>query len=72
MDDQRDALAHIQSREQSVEITAVLDEPIRAGPTVRQLVGITHADQVRGDTATEWLQMGDDVTPEVRRRGIAV
>src|SRR5262249_21126927 len=51
MDDQGDALAHIQSLEQGVEVTTVLDEPIRARPTVSQLVGIAHADQVGGNAA---------------------
>ena len=46
MDDQGHALAHIQSLEQGVEVTAMLNEPIRARAAVGQLVGVTHADQV--------------------------
>ena len=72
MDDQGHALAHIQSLEQGVEVTAVLDEAIRAGATVGQLVGVAHADQVGGDAAAEWLQVRQDVAPEVGRGGIAV
>src|SRR5262249_22243705 len=40
---------HIQGLEQGVEVAAVLDEAIRAGATVGQLVGVAHADQVGGD-----------------------
>src|SRR5213078_4605141 len=46
MDDEGDPLVHIQGLEQGVEVAAVLDEAIRAGATVRQLVGVAHADQV--------------------------
>ena len=55
MDDECYLLAHIQGLEQGVEVAAVLDEAIRAGATVRQLVGVAHADQVGGDTAALWL-----------------
>src|SRR5207245_1806100 len=58
--------------EQGVEVAAVLDEAIRAGATVRQLVGVAHADQVGGDAAASWLQVRQHVAPEVRRGGIAV
>ena len=51
MDDEGDPLMHIQGLEQGVEIAAVLDETIRVGATVGQLVGVAHADQVGGDTA---------------------
>ena len=46
-----DPLVHIQGLEQGVEVAAVLDEAIRAGAAVRQLVGVAHADQVGGDAA---------------------
>jgi hypothetical protein len=46
MDDEGDPLAHIQGLEQGVEVAAVLDETIRARATIRQLVGVTHADQI--------------------------
>src|SRR5262249_49878493 len=55
-----------------VEVAAVLDEAIRAGATVRQLVGGSHADQVGGDAAAPSLQGRQHVAPQVRRRGIAV
>src|SRR5262249_5487741 len=51
MDDEDNSLAHIQSLEQRVEVAAVFDETIRAGATVRQLIGVAHADQVGGDAA---------------------
>ena len=51
MDDQGDPLVHIQGLEQGVEVAAVLDEAIRAGATVGQLVRVAHADQVGGDAA---------------------
>src|SRR6516162_4928832 len=72
MDDERDTLAHIQGLEQGIEVAAVLDEAIRAGATVRQLVGVAHADQVGSDAATSWLQVRQHVAPEIRRGGIAV
>src|SRR5690348_14083375 len=65
-------LAHIQGLEQGVEVAAVLDEAIRAGAAVRQLVGVAHADQVRGDAAAQRLQVRQHVAPEVRRGGVAV
>ena len=49
MDDEGDPLAHIQGLEQSVEVSAVLDEAIRASAAVRQLGGVTHAKQVGGN-----------------------
>src|SRR3989442_5860775 len=72
MDDEGDPLAHIQGLEQGVEVAAVLDEAIRAGAAVRQLVGVSHAYQVGGDAAASWLQVRQHVAPEVRRGGIAV
>jgi hypothetical protein len=72
MDDKGDALVDIQGLEQSVEVAAVLDEAIRAEATLRQLVGVAHADQVGGDAAASWLQVRQHVAPEVRRGGIAV
>jgi hypothetical protein len=72
MDDEGDPLVHTQGFEQGVEVAAVLDEAIRAGATVRQLVGVSHANQVGGDAAASWLQVRQHVAPEVRRGGIAV
>jgi hypothetical protein len=41
VDDEDNPLAHIQGLKQGVEVTAVLDEPIRAGATVvRQVIGV--------------------------------
>src|SRR5262249_4939657 len=51
MDHEGDPLAHIQRLEQGIEVASVLDKVIRAGATVRQLVGVAHADQVGGDAA---------------------
>src|SRR5881409_945715 len=51
MDDEGDPLVHIQGLEQGVEVAAVLDAAIRAGGTVRQLIGVAHADQVGGDAS---------------------
>lgn len=72
MDDEGDPFAHVQGLEQGVEIAAVLDEAIRVGTAVRQLVGIAHADQVGGDAATQRLQVRQHIAPEIRRSGIAV
>ena len=70
--DEGDPLSHIQGLKQGVEVAAVLDEAVRAGATVRQLVGVTHADQVGGDAAALFLEVRQHVAPEVRRGGIAV
>jgi hypothetical protein len=72
MNDEGDPLVQIQGLEQGVEVAAMLDEAIGAGATVRQLVGVAHADQVGGDAAASWLQVRQHVAPEVRRGGIAV
>ena len=72
MDNEGDPLVHMKGLEQGVEVAAVLDEAIRAGATVRQLVGVAHADQVGGDAAASRLQMRQDISPEVRRGWIAV
>jgi hypothetical protein len=71
-DYQGDPLTHIQSLKQSVEVATVLNEPVRAGSAVRQLVGVAHADQVGGDAAAERLQVRDDVAPKVRGGGITM
>ena len=63
LDDAGDVVERV---EQGVEVAAVLDEAIRAGATVRQLVGVAHADQVGGDAAASWLQVRQHVAPEVR------
>jgi hypothetical protein len=72
MDHQRNPFAHIQGLEQGVEIAAVLDEAIRAGATVRQLVGVAHTDQIGSNAAASWLQVRQHVAPEIGRGGIAV
>src|SRR5258705_8332069 len=54
MDDQGDPLAHIQGLEQGVEVATVLDEAIRVAATVRQLLGVAHADQVGGDAGCRY------------------
>ena len=59
MDDEGDPLSHIQGLKQGVEVAAVLDEAVRAGATVRQLVGVTHADQVGGDAAASFSRCGN-------------
>src|ERR1700691_418768 len=72
MDDESDPLAHIQGLEQGVEVSAVLDEAIRAGATIRQLVGVTHANQAGSDAAASWLQVRQYVAPEIRRGRITM
>src|SRR5262249_18280949 len=72
VDAEGDPLVPIQGLEQGVEVAAVLDESIRAGAAVRQLLGVAHADQVGGDAAAYWLKVRQDVAPEIRRSGIAV
>src|SRR5262245_40786443 len=70
VDDERDPLVNTQVVEQGIEVTAVLDEPIRSGSTVRQLVGLAHTDQIGGDAAAVWLEVRQHIAPEVRRGGI--
>ncbi len=53
MDHEGDPITHLQSFQQSIEVAAVFDEAIGAGPTVRQFVRIAHTDQVWGDAAAE-------------------
>jgi hypothetical protein len=72
MDDEGDPLAHIQGLEQGIEVAAVLDEAIRTGAAIRQLVGVPHADQIGGDAAASWLQIRQHVAPEIRRGGITM
>src|SRR5262245_28522831 len=70
MDHEGDPLVHIQGLEQGVEVAAVLDETIRAGATIRQLIGVPHADQIGGNAAASCLQVRQHVAPEIRRGGI--
>jgi len=72
VEDKGDPLAHIERLEQAVEEAPVLDETVRAGAALRQLLRITHADQVGRDTAPERLQVWQNVAPEVGRGGITV
>ena len=65
MDDQSHALGHLQRLEQSFEVTAVLDETIGITPAVRQLFGVTHADQVGGDAAPQRLEMRYYIAPKI-------
>ena len=65
MDDQGDPLAYSQGLEQGVEVAAVLDEAIRAGATIRQLVGVPHADEIGGDAPASRLHVWQDVPPEI-------
>jgi hypothetical protein len=72
MHDEGDPFAHIQGLEQGVEVSAMVDEAIRARAAVRQLVGVAHADEVGRDAAASWLQVWQHITPEIRRGRIAV
>src|SRR5262249_31670951 len=66
------ALVHIQGLEQGVEVAAVLDEAIRAGATVGELVGDAHTAQVGGEAPASWLHERQHAAPKVRRGGIAL
>jgi hypothetical protein len=72
MHDQGDALTHSEFLQQGVEVAAVFDEAVRLGSAVRQLVGVTHADQIRCDAASEGLEVGQHVALQVGGRGISV
>jgi hypothetical protein len=72
MDDQRHPLVHAQSCEQCVQVAAVLNEAIRSRAAVGQLLRVAHADQIGRKTASQFLEVGDDVAPEIGRRGVAM
>ena len=52
-----------------IEVTLVICEPVS---TIRRRSRIAHPDIVRRKTAPERQQIGNDVAPQVGRRGITV
>ena len=63
MDNKGDSLTRIQSFEQGIEVTAMLNEAIGVGTAVRQLLGVSHADQVGSDATAQCLQVRQHVAP---------
>jgi hypothetical protein len=49
VDHERYSLSDTELFEQRIEVAAVFDERVRRGPTVGELGGIAHADEVRRD-----------------------
>src|SRR5258708_1294438 len=72
MEDQCDLLPYIKRLQQLIQVGAVLEVPIGGGATVVQLVGITHSNQVRCNTAPQTLKMRNDVAPDIGGGRIAM
>jgi hypothetical protein len=72
MDDKSHSLPDIQRLKQCVKVTPVFYETIRASAIARQLVRVSHSDQIGSDTPAERFQVRYDIAPEERRCGIAV
>jgi hypothetical protein len=53
-------------------IAAMLEERVALGPAGLELVRVSHANEIRRDAPVTGRQGGDDVPPEVGRRGVAV
>ena len=51
--DEDDPLTNADGLQEGLEVRPVLDEPVRAGSAVRELVRVAHPDQVRGDAAAQ-------------------
>src|SRR5690348_12698622 len=64
--------AHFKRLKQSIQVAAVLEEPIGTRTAVVQLVRIAHADQIGGKAASQPLQMRNDIAPDIGRGGIAM
>ena len=67
-----DVVRHAQRLQRRVQIGAMFNERVAVGVCVRQLVRIAHADQIDGDATSVVGGVGQDVPPEIARRGIAV
>ena len=67
--DENDVTRNSQGVEPGVEVTLMVDEPIRAiGSSPR----VAHADVVRSEAPPERQHAGNDVSPQIRGRGIAM
>lgn len=67
MHDKCDALADFEQVKQGIQKAAMLDEGVGGGAAVGQLGRITHANEIRGNTAPESFQVRNDIAPEVGR-----
>jgi hypothetical protein len=72
VDDKGGPLEHAEGLEQCIEKPSVLYEGVGSRTTIRQLVRITHADQVRCEATAGTRDGGNDVAPHVGRGGITV
>src|SRR5712671_4311939 len=66
MDDQGDVLKQAQLFEPRIEIPPMFEQRVAARAGIWKLVGIAHADQVRGKAAAKADTVRDDVAPDVR------
>jgi hypothetical protein len=69
MDHQDDVLLQVHFVEPGVEVPHMIDKPVAA---VGSRAGVAHADIVRCQAPSIGHQARDDVSPEIRRRWIAV
>ena len=65
-------VAQVELLEQSVEVALVLEEAVRAGPGVVELVRVAETDQIRNDAAPVADEERDDIAPQVGRGWVAV
>src|SRR4051812_18065370 len=69
MQDQRDIRCKSERFEPRIQITGMIDEAVRA---TRILARVAHADQVWRKTAPALFDMGNHVSPQIRRSWVAV
>ena len=72
VDHEDDVRRNANRLQQTVEVVPVFHEPVAVRPTLRQLRGIAHPDQVRRHQPALPLQVRHHVAPQVRRGRIAV
>ena len=70
--DQHDVVAEIERVPQREEMIALFAVVVAAGSGVRELVGGAHTDQVAGDEPAESFEVRHDISPQIRRRRVAV
>jgi hypothetical protein len=73
VNDQHDLLAWSDKLvDQRPKIGPVRLERVGLWAGIRQFLGLTHSDQIGRDEAATAAKLGDDVSPEIGRRGISV
>lgn len=72
VDNKSGPITEIELVEETVEVFAMLNEPITVGAGVIEGLGVAHSDQVGSDAPSHIRKVGDDVAPQERRGGVAV